>query len=66
MIEGQPGLCAAGQRTAGFAETITASGTFRVVAAVPAHWSREEAVDSTVRAGDPTGTVDRFPVLTGA
>ena len=116
VIEGQAGVYAAGQRTAGFTETITAAGNFEVVASVPADWSRElafnaaatilqqhpdligfyanndgmalgvvEAVKAAgkgaqtavfgtdgisdayaaVRAGDLTGTVDSFPVLTG-
>ncbi|SLN27788.1 D-allose-binding periplasmic protein precursor [Aquimixticola soesokkakensis] len=116
VIEGQAGVFAAGQRTAGFTETILAAGNFDVVASVPADWSRElafnaaatilqqhpdligfyanndgmalgvvEAVKSAgkadqtavfgtdgisdayaaVRAGDLTGTVDSFPVLTG-
>lgn len=116
VIEGQPGVYAAGQRTAGFTETITASGKFEVVASVPANWSREEAFNAAstilqqypdligfyanndgmalgvveavkaagkadsvvvfgtdgisdayaaIRAGDLTGTVDSFPVLTG-
>lgn len=116
VIEGQPGVFAAGQRTAGFTETITGAGNFEVVASVPANWSRElafnaaatilqqhpdligfyanndgmalgvvEAVKAaglqdqtavfgtdgvsdayaSIRAGDLTGTVDSFPVLTG-
>ena len=116
VIEGQPGVYAAGQRTAGFTETITAAGKFEVVASVPSDWSRElafnaaatilqqhpdligfyanndgmalgvvEAVKAAgkaeqvavfgtdgisdayaaIRAGDLTGTVDSFPVLTG-
>ncbi len=116
VIEGQPGVYAAGQRTAGFTETITAAGNFEVVASVPANWSREEAYNAAatilqqypdlvgfyanndgmalgvveavkaaglqdqvvvfgtdgisdayaaIRAGDLTGTVDSFPVLTG-
>jgi ribose transport system substrate-binding protein len=116
VIEGQAGVFAAGQRTAGFTETILASGKFEVVASVPADWSRElafnaaatilqqhpdligfyanndgmalgvvEAVKAAgkaeqvavfgtdgisdayaaIRAGDLTGTVDSFPVLTG-
>lgn len=116
VIEGQAGVFAAGQRTAGFTETILAAGNFDVVASVPADWSRElafnaastilqqhpdligfyanndgmalgvvEAVKAAgkaeqtavfgtdgisdayaaVRAGDLTGTVDSFPVLTG-
>ncbi len=116
VIEGQPGVYAAGQRTAGFTETINANGKFTVVASVPANWSREEAFNAAttilqqypdligfyanndgmalgvveavkaagradkvavfgtdgvsdayaaIRAGDLTGTVDSFPVLTG-
>ena len=116
VIEGQAGVFAAGQRTAGFTETIEAAGTFEVVASVPADWSRERAYEATstilqqnpdligiyanndgmalgaveavkaaglqdqvavfgtdgisdayasIRAGDLTGTVDSFPVLTG-
>jgi ribose transport system substrate-binding protein len=116
VIEGQPGVFAAGQRTAGFTETVNASGNFDVVASVPANWSRElafnnattilqqhpdmvgfyanndgmalgvvEAVKAaglqdqvavigtdgisdayaSIRAGDLTGTIDSFPVLTG-
>lgn len=116
VIEGQPGVFAAGQRTDGFTATITAAEGFDVVASVPANWSRETAYDSasnilqqhpdligfyanndgmalgvveavkaaglqdqvavfgtdgisdaynSIRAGDLTGTVDSFPVLTG-
>lgn len=116
VIEGQPGVYAAGQRTAGFTETIDGAGNFEVVASVPANWSREEAFNAaatilqqypdlvgfyanndgmalgvveavkaagleeqvavfgtdgisdayaSIRAGDLTGTVDSFPVLTG-
>ena len=116
VIEGQAGVFAAGQRTAGFTETIEAAGNFEVVASVPADWSRERAYEATatilqqnpdligiyanndgmalgaieavkaaglqdqvsvfgtdgisdayasIRAGDLTGTVDSFPVLTG-
>lgn len=116
VIEGQPGVFAAGQRTDGFTATITGAGGFEVVASVPANWSRETAYDAastilqqhpdligfyanndgmalgvveavksanlqdqvavfgtdgisdayaSIRAGDLTGTVDSFPVLTG-
>ena len=116
VIEGQPGVFAAGQRTAGFTETIEAADGLEVVASVPANWSRElafnaaatilqqhpdligfyanndgmalgvvEAVKAanlqdqvavfgtdgvsdayaSIRAGDLTGTVDSFPMLTG-
>ena len=37
VIEGQPGVYAAGQRSAGFTETIMAAGKFEVVASVPAN-----------------------------
>ncbi|MEP4803274.1 MAG: substrate-binding domain-containing protein, partial [Hyphomicrobiales bacterium] len=116
VIEGQPGVFAAGQRTAGFTETIESADGLDVVASVPANWSRElafnaaatilqqhpdligfyanndgmalgvvEAVKAanlqeqvavfgtdgvsdayaSIRAGDLTGTVDSFPILTG-
>lgn len=116
VIEGQPGVFAAGQRTDGFTATITDAGNFEVAASVPANWSRETAYDAastilqqhpdligfyanndgmalgvveavkaaglqdqvavfgtdgisdayaSIRAGDLTGTVDSFPVLTG-
>ena len=45
VIEGQPGVFAAGQRTAGFTETV-GEGPFEVVASVPANWSRQEAFDA--------------------
>ncbi|MEP4198279.1 MAG: substrate-binding domain-containing protein [Aliishimia sp.] len=116
VIEGQAGVFAAGQRTAGFTETIEGAAGLDVVASVPADWSREKAFNAaatilqqhpdligfyanndgmalgvveavkaaglqeqvavfgtdgvsdayaSVRAGDLTGTVDSFPVLTG-
>ncbi|WPY96534.1 substrate-binding domain-containing protein (plasmid) [Limimaricola variabilis] len=116
VIEGQPGVFAAGQRTDGFTATIEEAEGFEVVASVPANWSREQAYDAastilqqhpdligfyanndgmalgvveavknaglqeqvavfgtdgisdayaSIRAGDLTGTVDSFPVLTG-
>lgn len=116
VIEGQAGVFAAGQRTAGFTETITKDGKFEVVASVPGNWDRQLAYDNattilqqhpdlvgfyanndgmalgvieavkaagkkdqvvvfgtdgisdayaSIRAGDLTGTVDSFPVLTG-
>ncbi|MFV0333538.1 MAG: substrate-binding domain-containing protein [Tropicimonas sp.] len=46
VIEGQPGVYAAGQRTDGFTKTIEAAGNFQVVASVPANWSRELAYDT--------------------
>ena len=45
VIEGQPGVFAAGQRTAGFTETAEAGG-LEVVASVPANWSREQAFNA--------------------
>lgn len=116
VIEGQPGVFAAGQRTAGFTETINAAKGLDVIASIPANWSREKAYNAaatilqqhpdligfyanndgmalgvveavkaaglqeqvavfgtdgvsdayaSIRAGDLTGTVDSFPVLTG-
>lgn len=116
VIEGQAGVFAAGQRTRGFAETITQGGKFTVVASVPGNWDRQLAYDAattilqqnpdlvgfyanndgmalgvveavkaqgrqdkvvvfgtdgisdayaSIRAGELTGTVDSFPVLTG-
>lgn len=46
VIEGQPGVYAASQRTRGFKETITAGGKFTVAASVPANWSRENAYNA--------------------
>ena len=116
VVEGQPGVFAAKQRTEGFTETIKSTGKFEVVASVPANWSREEAYNvatnilqrnpdligfyvnndgmalgvveavkagklqdqvavfgtdgisdayKSILAGELTGTVDSFPVLTG-
>ncbi|AAU36808.1 sugar ABC transporter substrate-binding protein [[Mannheimia] succiniciproducens] len=116
VVEGQPGVFAAKQRTEGFTETINKSGKFEVVASVPANWSREQAYNvamtilqrnpdligfyvnndgmalgvveavkaaklqgkvavfgtdgisdayKSILAGELTGTVDSFPVLTG-
>lgn len=117
VIEGQAGVYAAVQRTAGFKATLAAAGgKFEVVASVPGNWDRQLSYDdattilqqhpdligfycnndtmalgvveavkaagltdkvavfgtdgtsdayASVRAGDLTGTVDSFPVLTG-
>jgi ribose transport system substrate-binding protein len=46
IIEGQPGVYAAGQRTNGFRETISANGKFKLVASIPANWSRERAYNA--------------------
>lgn len=48
VIEGQPGVYAAGQRTAGFKETLQANGKFNIVASVPANWSREKAFNDAL------------------
>ncbi len=48
VIEGQPGVYAAGQRTKGFTETIEKDGKFKVVASVPANWSREQAYNAAM------------------
>jgi ribose transport system substrate-binding protein len=47
VIEGQAGVFAAGQRTGGFTDTITAAGKFEVVASVPGNWDRQTAYDAT-------------------
>lgn len=117
VVEGQPGVYAAGQRTDGFVTTITnESDAFEVVASVPGNWDRQlsydiastimqehpdligfyanndgmalgivEAVKAaglldqitvigtdgisdayvSILAGELTGTIDSFPVLTG-
>lgn len=46
VIEGQPGVYAAAQRTKGFRETIEANGKFTVAASIPANWSRENAYNA--------------------
>lgn len=46
VIEGQPGVYAAAQRTKGFKETLEANGKFPIVASVPANWSRENAYNA--------------------
>lgn len=46
IIEGQPGVYAAGQRTSGFKEALQANGKFSIVASVPANWSRETAYNA--------------------
>ena len=116
VIEGQAGVFAAAQRTAGFKATIQQGGIFSVVASVPGNWDRQVSYDDattilqqhpdligfycnndtmalgvveavkaagllgkvavfgtdgisdayvSIRAGELTGTVDSFPVLTG-
>lgn len=46
VIEGQPGVYAAGQRTRGFKETMATQNAFTIVASVPANWSREQAYNA--------------------
>ncbi len=116
IIEGQAGVYAAVQRTAGFKKTIEENGKFKVVASVPGNWDRQLSYDAattilqknpdligfycnndgmalgvveavkaaglqgkvvvfgtdgisdaykSIAAGELTGTVDSFPVLTG-
>jgi ribose transport system substrate-binding protein len=117
IIEGQAGVYAAAQRTAGFKATIAAEGPkLKIVASVPGNWDRQLSYDAattilqqhpdlvgfycnndtmalgvveavknagalgkvavfgtdgisdahaSIRAGELTGTVDSFPVLTG-
>jgi ribose transport system substrate-binding protein len=117
VIEGQAGVFAAVQRTAGFKETLAKeSSKFQVVASVPGNWDRQISYDAaanilqqhpdlvgiycnndgmalgvveavkaaglmdkvavfgtdgisdayaSIKAGELTGTVDSFPVLTG-
>lgn len=43
VIEGQPGVYAAGQRTGGFKDTLGTSKKFTIVASVPANWDRQQA-----------------------
>lgn len=59
VIEGQPGVYAAGQRTEGFTETIEANGKFDVVASVPANWSREQAYNAA------STILQQYPDLVG-
>jgi len=116
IIEGQAGVFAAVQRTAGFKATIGENSKFQVVASVPGNWDRQQSYDAatnilqqnpdlvgfycnndgmalgvieavkaagllgkvavfgtdgisdaykSIEAGELTGTVDSFPVLTG-
>ncbi|MGI2033973.1 sugar ABC transporter substrate-binding protein [Rhizobium panacihumi] len=116
IIEGQAGVFAAVQRTAGFKSTIGEDAKFQVVASVPCNWDRQQSYDAatnilqqnpdlvgfycnndgmalgvieavkaagllgkvavfgtdgisdaykSIEAGELTGTVDSFPILTG-
>ena len=46
IIEGQAGVFAAVQRTAGFRETMKAAKGFEVVASVPGNWDRQQSYDA--------------------
>jgi ribose transport system substrate-binding protein len=46
IIEGQAGVFAAVQRTAGFRETMKATKGFEVVASVPGNWDRQQSYDA--------------------
>ena len=56
VIEGQAGVYAAGQRTAGFTETIDEGGKFEVVASVPGNWDRQKAYDAAATSCSRTPT----------
>lgn len=47
IIEGQAGVFAASQRTKGFKNTIEGNDKFKLVASVPANWSREKAYNAS-------------------
>lgn len=46
VIEGQAGVFAAIQRTAGFRDTIKAAKGFELVASVPGNWDRQQSYDA--------------------
>ena len=46
IIEGQAGVFAAVQRTAGFRSTISGAKGFSVVASVPGNWDRQQSYDA--------------------
>lgn len=46
IIEGQAGVFAAVQRTAGFRATMKATRNFQVVASVPGNWDRQQSYDA--------------------
>jgi ribose transport system substrate-binding protein len=46
VIEGQAGVFAAIQRTAGFRDTIKAAKGFTLVASVPGNWDRQQSYDA--------------------
>jgi len=60
VIEGQAGVYAAVQRTAGFKETMAAEGKgFTVVASVPGNWDRQLSYD------DATNIIQKDPDIVG-
>ena len=59
VIEGQPGVYAAVQRTDGFTATIMESGKFDVVASVPGNWDRQISYDAA------TNILQQHPDLIG-
>jgi ribose transport system substrate-binding protein len=60
VIEGQAGVYAAVQRTAGFKETMSAEGKgFTVVASVPGDWDRQKSYDAA------TNIIQQNPDIVG-
>lgn len=59
VIEGQPGVYAAVQRTDGFTTTINDSGKFEIVASVPGNWDRQISYDAA------TNILNQHPDLIG-
>ncbi len=59
IIEGQAGVFAAIQRTAGFRDTIVKSGKFKLVASVPGNWDRQQSYDAA------TNILQQNPKLIG-
>jgi ribose transport system substrate-binding protein len=59
VIEGQAGVFAAVQRTAGFKSTIGEDKKFQVVASVPGNWDRQQSYDAA------TNILQQHPDLVG-
>jgi ribose transport system substrate-binding protein len=59
IIEGQAGVFAAVQRTAGFKSTIGEDKKFQVVASVPGNWDRQQSYDAA------TNILQQHPDLVG-
>jgi len=59
IIEGQAGVFAAVQRTAGFRSTITQAHGFTLVASVPGNWDRQQSYDAA------TTILQQHPDLVG-